>query len=101
VCKGYRKKGLSRKVLFAALQLIKEQGRGKVEAFPLDIPGNSKPQYTESVKMYLDEGFELAGQMGRNTKLMKKTVCSGITKKIASANHDWLRLSFFVSIRYF
>lgn len=54
--------------------MIKEQGGGKVEAFPQDIIGNSKPQYTGSVKMYLDEGFELAGQKGRNTKLMKKTV---------------------------
>lgn len=74
VSKDYRHQGLSKKVLSAALMLIKELGGGTVEAFPLDIPGNIKPQYTGSVKMYLDEGFEMAGRMGKNVQLMRRTV---------------------------
>lgn len=72
--KDYRKEGLSKKVLSAALTLIEEMGGGKVEAFPLDFPGMNKPQYTGSVKMYLDEGFRVVAPLGKNQLLMEKYV---------------------------
>jgi len=72
--KEHRKEGLSKKVLAAALKLIEEMGGGKVEAFPLDIEGNDKPQYTGTVKMYLDEGFQIVAPLGKNQLLMEKYV---------------------------
>lgn len=70
--KEHRKEGLSKKVLSAALTLIEEMGGGKVEAFPLDIPGNEKPQYTGTVKMYLEEGFKVVAPLGKYQLLMAK-----------------------------
>ncbi|MGB4588021.1 MAG: hypothetical protein WBI17_02150 [Clostridiaceae bacterium] len=72
--KDHRKEGLSKKVLSAALTLIEEMGGGKVEAFPLDIPGIDRPQYTGSVKMYLDEGFTMVSPIGKNHLLMEKYI---------------------------
>lgn len=72
--KNHRKQGLSKKVLSAALTLIEEMGGGKVEAFPLDIPGNDKPQYTGTVKMYLEEGFKVVAPLGKDQLLMEKYV---------------------------
>jgi len=72
--KEHRKEGLSKKVLAAALILIEEMGGGKVEAFPLDIEGNDKPQYTGTVKMYLDEGFQIVAPLSKNQLLMEKYV---------------------------
>lgn len=72
--KEHRKEGLSKKVLSAALTLIEEMGGGKVEAFPLDIPGNEKPQYTGTVKMYLEEGFKVVAPLGKYQLLMAKDV---------------------------
>lgn len=70
--KEHRKEGLSKKVLSAALTLIEEMGGGKAEAFPLDIPGNEKPQYTGTVKMYLEEGFKVVAPLGKYQLLMAK-----------------------------
>ena len=78
--KNYRKKGLSKKVLSAALTLIEEMGGGKIEAFPLNFPGIEKPQYTGSVKMYLDEGFRIVAPLGKNQLLMEKYVTKSSKK---------------------
>lgn len=78
--KDFRKEGLSKKVLSAALTLIEEMGGGKVEAFPLDIPGNEKPQYTGTVKMYLDEGFRIVAPLGKDQLLMERYITKSSIK---------------------
>lgn len=84
--KEHRKEGLSKKVLSAALTLIEEMGGGKVEAFPLDIPGNEKPQYTGTVKMYLEEGFKVVAPLGKYQLLMEKYVPTSSEKTDSENN---------------
>lgn len=71
VDKHRRKEGLSRYAFQAALGIIRQRGGGIVEAFPLDVPGITRPQYTGSVKMYAQAGFQEVARLGKNTVLMR------------------------------
>ena len=71
VDKHQRKQGLSRYAFQVALEMIRQRGGGIVEAFPLDIPGITHPQYTGSVKMYAQAGFQEVARLGKNTVLMR------------------------------
>jgi len=71
VDKHRRGEGLSQLALKSALKFIREHGGGIVEAFPLDVPGIRRPQYTGSESMYRKEGFETIARLGKNTLLMR------------------------------
>lgn len=71
VDKHRRKEGLSRYAFHAALEIIHQRGGGIVEAFPLDVAGITRPQYTGSVKMYTQAGFQEVTRLGKNTVLMR------------------------------
>jgi GNAT superfamily N-acetyltransferase len=72
VDKDYRRLGLARKVLSEAMTAIANQGGGIVEAYPMEVPGVARPQYTGSVAMYEREGFENISPLGKNHFLMRK-----------------------------
>jgi GNAT superfamily N-acetyltransferase len=71
VDKDYRGLGLSKKVLAAAVIAIKHLGGGVTEAFPMEVPGAKRPQYTGSVAMYEAEGFTCVAPLGKNSFLMR------------------------------
>ncbi len=71
VDKHRRKEGLSGYAFRAALEIICQRGGGIVEAFPMDIPGITRPQFTGSVKMYAQAGFQEVARLGKNTVLMR------------------------------
>jgi GNAT superfamily N-acetyltransferase len=75
--KHRRREGLAKIALHAALECISRRGGGVVEAFPLDVPGTDRPQYTGSVKMYEHEGFREITRLGKNTVLMRRVVRAG------------------------
>jgi hypothetical protein len=72
--KHRRREGLAKFALHSAMASIRKRGGGIVEAFPLDVPGTSHPQYTGSIKMYTREGFRKVTRLGKNTVLMRCTV---------------------------
>ena len=61
-------------VLYFSRLTIRKRGGGVVEAFPLDVPGTSHPQYTGSIKMYKREGFREVTHLGKNIVLMRCNV---------------------------
>ena len=71
VDKSYRGHGLAKKVLAEAVAAIKEMGGGVAEAFPFVIPGKKIPEYTGSVAMYQEEGFEEVTKLGKYIVLMR------------------------------
>lgn len=71
VDKDYRGLGLSRKVLAEAVAAIRHLGGGVTEAFPMEVPGAKRPQYTGSVAMYTAEGFTCVAPLGKNSFLMR------------------------------
>jgi GNAT superfamily N-acetyltransferase len=71
VDKHRRKEGLSRYAFQAALEIIRAGGGGIVEAFPFDIAGITRPQYTGSVKMFAQAGFQEVARLGKHTLLMR------------------------------
>jgi GNAT superfamily N-acetyltransferase len=71
VDKHRRREGLSQIALHAAVELIRQNGGGVVESFPLDVPGVRFPPYTGSEKMYQKEGFETVARLGKNTLFMR------------------------------
>lgn len=73
VDKKLRRQKLSNIVLAETLKVIALLGGGIVEAFPLFIPGQDKPQYSGTVRQYLELGFEKAADLGSRV-LMRKQV---------------------------
>lgn len=71
VDKHRRKEKLSSFALAAAIKLIKQQGGGVVEAFPLDVNDTGKPSYTGAVRMYSKHGFQEVSRLGKNTVFMR------------------------------
>ena len=72
--RAYRGRGVSVFALHAALAEIARRGGGIVEAFPFDIPGNTRPQYTGTIPMYTREGFHEVARLGTSTVLMRAQV---------------------------
>lgn len=85
VDKHYRKRGYREKLLQGALQVIKNKGGGVIEAFPLEIVGNTKPQYSGSVALYERQGFKVVGPVGKSKVLMRLEM--GVDTK-DDANYD-------------
>ena len=69
--KHRRREGLAKFALHSAMVSIRKRGGGVVEAFPLDVPGTSHPQYTGSIKMYKREGFREVTHLGKNIVLIR------------------------------
>jgi len=76
VDKDHRGEGISVLALDAALAHIQQHGGGIVEAFPIDLPGSSKPQYTGSASMFRKRGFEAVARLGTRILLMRLRVSS-------------------------
>ena len=72
--KHRRREGLAKFALHAAIAGIRKRGGGVVEAFPLDVPGTTHPQFTGSIKMYKREGFREIARLGKNTVLMRRVI---------------------------
>ncbi len=74
VDKHHRKEGLSASVLACAMAYIQSQGGGLVEAFPLHVVNQNKPQYTGTLNQYLALGFEIITRLGKNRVLVRKQI---------------------------
>lgn len=74
VDKDFRGLGLAKKVLAEATAAIKGLGGGVTEAFPMEVPGVKRPQYTGSVAMYEAEGFACVAPLGKISYLMRATL---------------------------
>jgi GNAT superfamily N-acetyltransferase len=71
VDKEYRGMGLSKRVLAAGVDAIKSLGGGLTEAYPMEVPGAKRPQYTGSVSMYEAQGFRCVTPMGKRHFIMR------------------------------
>jgi GNAT superfamily N-acetyltransferase len=69
-----RREGLSRRLLEETLKAISGLGGGIVEVFPLELPGSVRPQYTGSVKMYLEHGFTDVAGIGKHNRLLRRYI---------------------------
>ena len=72
VDRAFRRRGLVADMLCETVARIDARGGGPIEAFPLDLPGNEKPQYTGSVRAYEREGFTMVARMGTIHVLMHR-----------------------------
>lgn len=71
VDKDYRHLGLSARVLAEAVRMIRTLGGGVTEAYPMEVLGQKRPQYTGSRKMYEAEGFVCIAPLRENHFLMR------------------------------
>lgn len=71
VDKAWRGQGLARLVLHEAVLAIRALGGGLTEAFPMEVPGEKRPQYTGSVDMYEKEGFTCIAPLGKSHYLLR------------------------------
>ena len=77
VGKGYRKHGVAKLALRAALDEIARLGGGVVEAYPFDVEAvktSSSFLHAGTVRMFLTEGFELVRQIGKSQWVVRKTI---------------------------
>jgi hypothetical protein len=65
---------LSKFALKAAIESIRKRGGGIGEAFSLDVPGAKYSQYTGSIAMYKQEGFQEVARLGKSSVLMRRIV---------------------------
>jgi len=79
VGKGYRKRGVAKIALRAALEEIARLGGGTVEAYPFDVEAvktSSSFLHGGTVRMFLAEGFEQVRQIGKSQWVVRKTIGS-------------------------
>lgn len=75
VDKRYRNRGVARLLLDAALLFMKERRVKMVEAYPIDI---SRGKYRSdflwpgTLKLFESAGFEVVGNLGKKTKIVRK-----------------------------
>lgn len=80
VGKEYRKRGVAKLALRAALDEIARLGGGTVEAYPFDVEAvktSSSFLHAGTVRMFLAEGFEQVRQIGKSQWVVRKTIGSG------------------------
>ena len=73
VRKKYRRRGVARTALRAALTAIQNEGGGLVEAYPVKQWGSNQ-KYRGTVSMFEREGFQIIAPLGENNVLMRKTI---------------------------
>jgi len=75
VDRDFRRRGVARVALKAALDSIKKQGGGIVEAYPpTSKEGGSWALWFGTVAMYEREGFKAHAKLGEKHLLMRKTL---------------------------
>lgn len=77
VGKGYRRRGIAKIALRAALEEISRLGGGTVEAYPYDteaVKTSSSFLHGGTVRMFLDEGFELVRPIGKSQWVVRKFI---------------------------
>ena len=77
VGKGYRKRGVAKLALRAALEEIAKLGGGTVEAYPYDtdaVPTSSSFLHGGTVRMFLDAGFKQVRPIGKSQWVVRKTI---------------------------
>jgi GNAT superfamily N-acetyltransferase len=73
VARNYRRRGVARGALQAALEAIRDQGGGLVEAYPI-VRWGAYAEYRGTVSMFQKEGFEIVGPLGKHKVVMRRTV---------------------------
>lgn len=73
VDRKYRKKGVAKKGLSAALDSIRSQGGGVVEAYPVTRRG-ALAAWFGTVSMFEEHGFRVVAPFGRSNVLVRKKV---------------------------
>jgi GNAT superfamily N-acetyltransferase len=73
VDRRYRKRGVAKAGLAAALESIRRQGGGTVEAYPMTRRG-ALATWFGTVSMFRREGFREVAPFGRSNVLMRKSV---------------------------
>jgi ribosomal protein S18 acetylase RimI-like enzyme len=73
VRRKYRRRGVARTALRAALTAIQNEGGGLVEAYPVKQWGNYQ-KYRGTVSMFEGEGFQSIASLGESNVLMRKTI---------------------------
>jgi len=73
VNKKYRRDGVARTALKAALTAIASEGGGQVEAYPI-IRWGAYSDYRGTVSMFLKEGFKIVAPLGKNNVVMRRTI---------------------------
>ena len=71
VPKKYRRRGVARTALKAALAAIQKQGGGVVEAYPIKRWG-AYADYRGTVSMFEKEGFQIVAPLGESNVLMRR-----------------------------
>jgi ribosomal protein S18 acetylase RimI-like enzyme len=71
VHKKYRRRGVARAALKAALAAIRKQGGGLVEAYPIKRWG-AYADYRGTVSMFEKEGFQIVAPLGKSNVLMRR-----------------------------
>jgi GNAT superfamily N-acetyltransferase len=71
VHKRYRRRGVARTALKAALAAIQKLGGGSVEAYPIKRWG-AYADYRGTVSMFEREGFQIVAPLGRSNVLMRR-----------------------------
>lgn len=73
VHKKFRRRGVARTALKAALAAIRNQGGGLVEAFPIRRWG-AYQKYRGTVSMFEREGFQIVAPLGESNVLMQRGI---------------------------
>ena len=73
VHKKYRRRGVARTALKAAIAAIQNEGGGLVEAYPIKRWG-AYAEYRGTVSMFQKEGFEVIAPIGESNVLMRRTI---------------------------
>jgi GNAT superfamily N-acetyltransferase len=73
VHRKYRRNGVARTALKAALHAIQEQGGGLVEAYPIKHWG-AYSEYRGTASMFEKEGFQMVATLGKSNVLMRKMI---------------------------
>lgn len=77
VGKGNRKKGVAKRALKGALEMIAELGGGVVEAYPFDTeaqPLSSSFLHAGTLKMFVEQGFDKVRLIGKSQWVVRKTI---------------------------
>jgi len=73
VHKKYRRRGVARIALKAALAAIQNEGGGQVEAYPIKRWGGYQ-KYRGAVSMFEKEGFQIVAPLGKSNVLVRKSI---------------------------
>jgi ribosomal protein S18 acetylase RimI-like enzyme len=73
VDKRYRRRGVARLALRAALEAIRGRGGGMVEAYPI-VRWGAYAEYRGTVSMFRKEGFEIVAPFGKHNVVMRKAI---------------------------